>query len=134
VNDLGRERYLSITTFRRDGTAVATPVWVVADGGRLYVWTGEQTGKVRRIRRNPEVTLAACTARGTVTGSPSPARAVIVAASERPGIWDLFRAKYRGQLTAILLAERVRKMLRRGPDQAGARVYLELTPVPLAAS
>jgi hypothetical protein len=45
-----------ITSFRQDGTAVATPVWVVTHDGRLYVWTGAQTGKVRR---NPDVALAA---------------------------------------------------------------------------
>ena len=37
VNDLGSERYVSITSFRWDGTAVATPVWVVPHDGRLYV-------------------------------------------------------------------------------------------------
>ena len=54
-----------------------------------------QTGKVRRIRGNPDVTLAACTARGTVTGPLRHARAAIVPASGRPGAWDIFRAKYR---------------------------------------
>ncbi len=42
VKGLGSERYVSITSFRRDGTAVATPVWVVSYEGRLYVWTGAQ--------------------------------------------------------------------------------------------
>jgi uncharacterized protein len=63
VADLGRERYISITTFRRDGTPVATPVWVVAEGGRLYVWTGAQTGKAKRIRHHPAVTVAPCLGR-----------------------------------------------------------------------
>jgi uncharacterized protein len=128
VKDLGSGRYVSITSFRRDGTAVATPVWVVPHDGRLYVWTGAQTGKVRRIRRNPDVTLAACTVRGRVTGPPRQARAAIVAASERPEVWDLFRAKYRVQLLAILLTGRISRMLIRRPAQPGDRVYLELTP------
>ncbi len=128
MNDLGSKRYVSITSFRRDGTAVATPVWVVPHDGRLYVWTGAQTGKVRRIRRNPDVTLAACTARGTVTGPPHRARAAIVPASERPEVWDLFRAKYRVQLGAIMLAGRISRMLRRRLGQPGDRVFLELTP------
>jgi len=129
VEDLGRERYLSLTSFRRDGTPVATPVWVVAHGGRLYVWTGGQTGKVRRIRANPAVTLAACTARGTVTGSPRQAQAVVVPADERPDVWARFLAKYGVQLRVILLAERIAGRLGRAPRlQRDGRVYLELTP------
>jgi PPOX class probable F420-dependent enzyme len=128
VKDLGSERYVSLTSFRRDGTPVATPVWVVAHGGRLYVWTGAQTGKIRRIRGNPDVTLAACTARGTVTGPPSRAQAAIVPARERPEVWDQFRAKYRVQLRAIMLAERISRMVRRRPAQPDDRVYLELAP------
>jgi PPOX class probable F420-dependent enzyme len=130
VTDLGSERYVSLTSFRRDGTPVATPVWVIGHDGRLYVWTGAQTGKVRRIRGNSDVTLAACTARGTVTGPPRPAQAAIVPASERPGVWDRFRSKYRMQLRAILWAERISTMLRRRSGQPGERVYLELTVTP----
>lgn len=126
VNDLGGERYVSLTSFR-DGRPVATPVWVIAHDGHLYVWTGARTGKVRRIRHNPDVTLAACTARGTVTGAPRRAHARIVPASERPEVWNTFRAKYRVQLQAILLAERITKMVRRRSGQPGERVYLELT-------
>jgi PPOX class probable F420-dependent enzyme len=126
--DLGAERYVSITSFRRDGTSVATPVWVVAAAGRLYVWTGSRTGKARRIRNNPDVTLAPCTARGTVTGPVVTARAVIVPAEERPEVWSLLLAKYRLQLRAIVLVERMQKPLRRRkPSGQGERIYLELT-------
>ena len=48
---LADARYLSLTTFRKDGTPVATPVWVVSDDGRrLLVWTGADTWKAKRIR------------------------------------------------------------------------------------
>jgi hypothetical protein len=62
-----------------------------------------------------------------VTGAPRQARAAIVAASERPEVWDLFRAKYRVQLLAIMLTGRISRMLRRGSGQRTDRVYLELT-------
>jgi PPOX class probable F420-dependent enzyme len=127
VTDLGSERYISITTFRRDGTPVATPVWVVAAAGRLYVWTGSGTGKARRIRNNPDVTLAACTARGAVTGPAVSARAVIVPADQRPEIWKLLLAKYRLQLRALVLADRAQALLRRKQRAAAERIYLELT-------
>jgi uncharacterized protein len=127
VTDLGSERYIAITSFRRDGTPVATPVWVVAAAGRLYVWTGSGTGKAKRIRNNPDVTVAACTARGAVTGPVVSARAVIVAADQRPDIWKLLLAKYRLQLRAMVFAGRAQALLRRKPRVAADRIYLELT-------
>jgi uncharacterized protein len=127
VESLGNERYVSITSFRRDGTPVATPVWVVAHAGRLYVWTGSQTGKARRIRNNPEVRLAACTARGNVIGPAMQARAVIVPAAERPEVWSRLRAKYWLQLRAVIYADRLTRLLRRKPGGEGERIYLELT-------
>ncbi|GGS07694.1 hypothetical protein Snoj_11280 [Streptomyces nojiriensis] len=66
LEELGRARYVSLTTFRKDGTPVATPVWAVADGGELYVWTRSDSWKVKRIRNNGRVTVTACDMRGRV--------------------------------------------------------------------
>jgi PPOX class probable F420-dependent enzyme len=69
VGALAGEKYISLTTFKRDGTPVATPVWVVSDDGRrLLVWTSPSTWKVKRIRRNPHVLVAASDIRGRVRG------------------------------------------------------------------
>jgi uncharacterized protein len=127
VADLGRERFVSLTTLRRDGTPVATPVWVVAAADLLYVWTGSQTGKAKRIRNNAAVTLAPCTRRGTVTGPAVPAQAVIVSVGERPEIGRLFIAKYGLQLRVIVAAERLAGLLRLGRSRGqGERIYVEL--------
>lgn len=123
--DVGSERFVSITTLRRDGTPVATPVWAVGAAGRLYVSTGSQTGKVRRIRHNPDVMLAPCTRRGAVTVPAVQAQAVIVPVGERPEIWRLFTAKYGLGLRAITLVERILGLLRRSRGR-GERIYLEL--------
>ena len=61
---LAREHYISLTTFRRDGRAVATPVQFVIDGDRLFVYTKATTGKVKRLRHTPRATIAACDMRG----------------------------------------------------------------------
>ena len=53
-------KYLSITSFKRDGSGVATPVWFVQEDGRLLVETDANSGKVKRIRRNPQVLVAPC--------------------------------------------------------------------------
>ena len=50
--DLGRERYVNLATFRRNGSEVRTPVWVAPDGERLVVWTNVNSFKVKRLRRD----------------------------------------------------------------------------------
>ncbi|MFG2340650.1 PPOX class F420-dependent oxidoreductase [Streptomyces yangpuensis] len=72
LQELGSARYVSLTTFRKDGTPVATPVWAVADGGELYVWTRSDSWKVKRIRNDGRVTVAPCDVRGRVEeGAPA---------------------------------------------------------------
>lgn len=52
------QAYLALTTFRRNGAPVATPVWFAQEDQRLYIMTGADTGKVRRIRNNAQVEVA----------------------------------------------------------------------------
>ena len=63
--DIGNPAYIALETFRKSGEGVATPVWVVADGGKLHVWTVGDSGKVKRIRNNGRVRIAVSDARGT---------------------------------------------------------------------
>lgn len=70
IERLSRGNYLLVTTFRRDGTPVPTPVWVARDGDELIVWTQTTAGKVKRIRNNPEVELTECDLRGRPRGAP----------------------------------------------------------------
>lgn len=62
--ELARSPYVSLVTHRRNGTGVPTPVWAVADGDELLVWTREDSWKVRRLRRDQRVTVTACDVRG----------------------------------------------------------------------
>ncbi|MET9696293.1 PPOX class F420-dependent oxidoreductase [Streptomyces sp. NPDC006529] len=72
LEELGRSRYVSLTTYRKDGTPVATPVWAVADGGELYIWTKSDTWKVKRIRNDARVSVVACDVRGQVVEGATP--------------------------------------------------------------
>ena len=63
-----RQKYISLTTFRKTGAGVATPVWFGEEDGKLYVMTRSEMGKTKRIRNNPQVRVAPCTMRGKVTG------------------------------------------------------------------
>ncbi|MEJ3742580.1 PPOX class F420-dependent oxidoreductase [Actinomycetes bacterium KLBMP 9797] len=66
ANEIVRSRYVSLTTYRKDGTPVPTPVWHVPHGAELWIVTEAGSGKVKRIRNNPRVRVAPCSARGTV--------------------------------------------------------------------
>ena len=78
LEQLSRERIISLTTYRRDGRGVATPVGFVGEGEHLLIWTATTTGKVKRIRNNSQVTVAAGTARGEATGPEWAATATIL--------------------------------------------------------
>ncbi|MFE9136487.1 PPOX class F420-dependent oxidoreductase [Streptomyces sp. NPDC007355] len=64
--ELRRGRYVSLTTYRKNGTGVATPVWYAVDGAELYVWTRSDSWKVKRLRNDPRVVVAVCDVRGNI--------------------------------------------------------------------
>ncbi|GII28839.1 PPOX class F420-dependent oxidoreductase [Planotetraspora mira] len=94
VERLGAEKYVSVVTFRRNGTPVATPIWVVPDGDALAIWTGTRTGKVKRVRNNPEVTVTPCDVRGNVHGEPADGRAEVMSAEDTERVRALIIKKY----------------------------------------
>ncbi|PDV98425.1 PPOX class F420-dependent oxidoreductase [Candidatus Chloroploca asiatica] len=61
-------KYLNLTTYRKSGEGVPTPVWFALQGERMYIVTEDNSGKVKRIRNNGKVTLAPSDARGKVLG------------------------------------------------------------------
>jgi len=92
ASDLDRGRYISLATFRTTGAEVRTPVWFAAVGEKLFVFTGGQSGKVKRLRRSSRARVAACDARGTVDGPWHEATARLVAAPA--AAMGAMRAKY----------------------------------------
>jgi uncharacterized protein len=71
-----------LTTYRRDGTPVGTPVNIAVDGDRAFVRTWDTTWKLKRIRNNPEVEISPCTPRGRPTGPAIHARARVLEGAE----------------------------------------------------
>ncbi|MFJ9896375.1 PPOX class F420-dependent oxidoreductase [Streptomyces sp. NPDC091280] len=122
LDRLGAGQYLLITTYRKNGSPVPTPVWVVRDGDTLGVWTVADSWKVKRIRARGDVLVGPCDLRGNPTGGSVPATAELTDAETAARYRALIKRKYglTGRLT--LLGSR----LRRGLDgTVGVRVTLK---------
>jgi uncharacterized protein len=85
--EIQRQKYISLSTFRKSGAAVPTPVWFGEQDDKLYVKTRSDSGKYKRIRNNPQVRIAPCTIRGKITGPDFAAMARILP----PEDWPLAR-------------------------------------------
>ncbi|MFJ3660184.1 PPOX class F420-dependent oxidoreductase [Streptomyces sp. NPDC090119] len=109
VSRLGSGKYLLVTSYRKDGTPVATPVWVVPDGDALGVWTAADSYKVKRIRRRADVLVGPCDMRGRPTGAQLPAKAEIADPATTARYRTLIARKYgiAGRLT--LLGSKLRR-------------------------
>ncbi|GAA1068896.1 PPOX class F420-dependent oxidoreductase [Kitasatospora nipponensis] len=117
--------YLLVTTFRKDGTGVPTPVWVVRDGDALGIWTVTGSWKVRRIRNRPDVLVGPCDVRGNPTGPQVPGVAEICPPQRTAAYRTLLRQKYGLLGVLTLLGSR----LRRGTDGTiGIRITLTAPP------
>jgi PPOX class probable F420-dependent enzyme len=108
IADLDRHRYMSFATFRKNGAEVATPVWFAAADGKLYVFTAEQSGKVKRLRHSQRARVALSDARGRVRGEWREATARVLT---DPGSIEraqaAFRAKYGWQMSLGNLLSRL---------------------------
>jgi PPOX class probable F420-dependent enzyme len=109
---LANSKYLLLTTFRKDGTGVSTPVWVGQDGDALVFWSAVDTGKVRRLRRDDRVELAECDFHGKPSGASVKATAETLSSDDAARVRRMLARKYGlvGHLT--FLGSR----LRRGRD------------------
>lgn len=92
--EIAGQKYISLTTIRKSGEAVRTPVWFGEEDGKLYVMSRSDSGKFKRIRNNPRVKVAPCTMRGQVTGPDFDATARILPSEEGKHARDLVKAKY----------------------------------------
>jgi uncharacterized protein len=86
--------YIALTTFRRSGSPVVTPVWFVQRGEHLIVWTSADSGKVKRLRKNPSVRLGPGNHSGKLLGRVVEGQASFVPDHEAAGLKQAFQAKY----------------------------------------
>lgn len=116
---LGGHRYITLTTYRESGEAVSTTVWFAGAGDVLRVFTDVESGKVKRIRNNPRVTVAPSDFRGRPQGGSVEAVARIMDGREFDGANRTLRDKYGWRYRAFRAVLRLQ-----GKDSRG--VFLEL--------
>ena len=94
LSQFAGEKYLNLETYRKNGKAVATPVWFAQNGSVLYIYSLADAGKVKRIRNNPRVRVAPCDMRGKLKGEWVEARGRIVQGDEAAKGHRLLDRKY----------------------------------------
>jgi PPOX class probable F420-dependent enzyme len=88
------QKYLNVETFRKNGSAVATPVWFAQELGILYIYSLANAGKVKRIRNNPRVRVTPCDIRGNPRGEWVEGKARILDAAADEHAHRLLDKKY----------------------------------------
>ncbi len=93
---IGKGSHVSLTTFRRNGLGVPTPVGSLVHDGTLYALTPPDTGKAKRIRNNPQVTIASCNMKGTVPDGVAavPATARLLDPAETARVEEMMRRRF----------------------------------------
>lgn len=122
MSALPGSRYVSLTTFRRSGVAVPTPVWAAPDGGDLVVWTRADSGKVKRLRHTGRVTVALCDVRGNLQGEAVDAQARLLPPEEWPTALRALARRYGWQWRITYGAGRLVGILRRRERRAVIRI------------
>lgn len=123
---LDGKQYINLTTFRKSGDPVVTPVWFVQDSGRLYVMTEIETGKVKRLRNNGRVLVAVSNARGKALGPTMPGTARLLPDGEATRVEALLDRKYGLMKRGFELLMGLGRLFRRG--QPERRAYIEIAP------
>ncbi|PWC08033.1 PPOX class F420-dependent oxidoreductase [Mycetocola zhujimingii] len=124
-SDLAAEPYVLLTTFRSSGAPVSTPVWVAEGLDGLLVTTSGESGKVKRIRKNPAVQLLPCDVRGNVSPGATAVdgtATVLDDAESRAAIDAALERKYGVRYKAIRAAGKLRRSV------ASTSVVLRIVP------
>jgi len=122
AEQFSKASYISLETHRKNGEPVRTPVWVVVDGGLLYVRTDPTSGKVKRIRRDQHVRVARANMGGKVSGDWVDGEARLVDEKESSRIMELFLKKYGLQIRLLRFLGR----LTRSSHRQSAIVEIQL--------
>src|SRR5271156_5499057 len=110
LSALAAAKFVSLTTFKKDGTAVAAPMWIGRDAYLFSVGTPPDSGKAKRAKNNPRVVLVPCSRGGKVREGAQPVEGIAEVITEPATVQRLagvIRRKYGLEFTVVTFIERV---------------------------
>jgi len=127
--DLDAAKYVSFTTYKKDGNPVSLPVWVVPFEGGYAFTTDHDAFKVKRVRRDSRATLAVCTFKGQVAPDATvyTGTAVLLDGPDSKRVAGLVRKKYSVMYLAIIAQSAVRRLFGKGSHAADLAIKVTLT-------
>ncbi|HEY3474925.1 MAG TPA: PPOX class F420-dependent oxidoreductase [Anaerolineales bacterium] len=111
--------FIALTTYRKNGTPVMTPVWFVRREEKLFIWTAADSGKAKRVKRNPCVQLGPSNHSGKLLGGIQAGRAHFAPQGEYPELEKAFKAKYGWQVKLFSFIWKI---------QGHRHTYIEIAP------
>ena len=121
MDPLAGDSYFSLSTFRKTGAEVTTPVWFAERDGHYYVFSEAKAGKVKRLRNSSRARVAACNIRGSVRGEWHDAKATLLDSTDAIATAHrALRAKYKFQM-------RIADLLATVSGRIGNRAWIEVT-------
>jgi uncharacterized protein len=122
---LADEKYLALTTFKRSGTPVTSPVWAAPIGdGKIGFWTSSTSGKVKRLTHTTKVTVQPCDARGRVKAGTTAADATAEVISSGPLMDEIrtqIKSKYGFMTHVTKLLAKIGALVKRKKQPYGDR-------------
>ena len=94
VHQFDDYKYINLETYKKNGQPISTPVWFVIEGKNFFVITKSSTGKIKRLRNNPNIRISPCDFRGKVKGKWLNGLATLKTPDEYPQIINLRNKKY----------------------------------------
>ena len=125
--DLDAAKYVSFTTYKKDGTTVSLPVWVVPFEDGYAFTTDPDAFKVKRVRRDPRASLAVSTFKGAVSPGATVhhGTAVVLEGEEGAKVAAIVRKKYRVMYLLIIANSKLQRL--RGKDSHSAETAIKVT-------
>lgn len=122
--DSSGEEFYALTTFRRDGTSVATPIWLAPAKGHWYAFTASRSGKVGRLRRDPRVQVAPSDFRGEPAGEATEGTARVLPGAQFRRATQALTAKYGWKFRFFRLVSWLGRGRRGGGPPVGLEIVL----------
>ena len=129
TSSIANEKYVSLSTRKKNGDVVATPVWIAPlPGGAMGFTTDLTSAKVKRIRNFADVTLQPCNARGAVKEGTVPvaATATVLTGADIAPVEAAIKAKYRLMVSLIGVGYAIGRIVSRKPKSPPAAIRIDL--------